>query len=51
MCYAGLENETSRVESLSREIGKKLLIREKGRIFESQIARKNCSTCIRWSLF
>ena len=36
MCYAGLENETSRVETLLRETAKTLLIREKGRTLESQ---------------
>ena len=36
MYYAGLENEASRVESLSREIWNTILIREKDRIFESQ---------------
>ena len=36
MCYAMLENKTSRIESLLREIANTLLIREKGRTFESQ---------------
>ena len=36
MCNVGLENKVSRVETLSREIANTLLIRGKGRTFESQ---------------
>ena len=36
MCYAKLENKTSRVKSLSREIANTLSMREKDRTFESQ---------------
>ena len=36
MCYVRLENKTSRVETLLREIANTLLIREKDRTFESQ---------------
>ena len=36
MCYARLENKTSRVESLPWEIANTLLLKEKGRRFESQ---------------
>ena len=36
MCYARLENKSSRVENLLREIANTLLIRKKDRTFESQ---------------
>ena len=36
MCYARLENKTSKVKSFSREIANTLLIGEKGRTFDSR---------------
>ena len=36
MCYGRAENKTSKVKNLSRKIANTLLIREKGRTFDSR---------------
>ena len=41
MCYARHESKASRVESLSWEVVNTLLLREKGRTFESQKSVEN----------
>ena len=41
MCYAKLENKTSRRKSLSCEIANTLLLREKGRTWENQENAEN----------
>ena len=50
MCY-GLENKTSRIKSLSREIANTLLIREKCKTFESEKSAETWLTYNKWSLF
>ena len=50
MCYAGLENKISRVETLSREIVNTHLIRQKGKTLESQNNFEKLVN-ISWSLF